>query len=303
MPRAGSPFHNHQVKTLMGTASALLCAVAVAVTLGAAPAAALIRPQPYARVAAIAVPQDLSATSPAGNVSWGAPMALRRVGAPVSAVAIGTDEHDCTQKDASRANVAARPTRGFVAFRFAAPADAFYALEMQAYAPDSLANSFWLQWDEGPAAEFGTGKSRVVTSMPVELETAGGFVDACFRLAPGDRELRLYAREAGTAIAELAVDRVPALALNRTLGCAPCFRAATGPVHGPPPARTQSTDPGDAASQANASVDPKTSGHAGNNAFAILLSRRPAPGCLRRPACLHGARQPGRARRRAAAPR
>jgi len=197
------------------------------------PAAALIRPAPYVRVASTTVPQDLATAAPTANLSWGAPMVPRRVGTPSAAggmlaVAVGTDEADCTQKDASMANLAAQPTRGFVRFAFAVPATGFYVLGMHAYAPDSLANSFWLQWDTAPsAAEFGTGKSRSIVPMPVELETGSGFNDACFRLDAGAHELRLYAREAGTAIAALAVDAVPPLGLNATAGCDPyCIRAA-----------------------------------------------------------------------------
>jgi len=200
----------------------IACVIAVA---GAA--AALNATGQQILVGETAVPTTLAAVVPTLNLSWGAPMIPRVVGTP-SRVAIGTDENDCRQKDASRTNVAATPTTGFVNLGFTAPAPAWYRFEFDIYAPDSLANSFWLQWDHGGAVELGTGRSRMAAPMPVQVED-GDLLHSCFHHAAGPHEMRLYAREAGTAIAGLRVYQVPPpVVLSAAVNCAPCLR--DGPI-------------------------------------------------------------------------
>jgi class 3 adenylate cyclase len=158
------------------------------------------------------------------NITYAAPMAIRNVG---GGYAIGTDENDCTMKDATGFNVKAAPTANFVEFKFHAPALSAYAFQADAYAPDSLANSFWLQVDNGKGLECSVTTSVTLkrnTLSPVSPITTA-YAEMCWTLNVGTHTARLYSREPGAAVSLFRVLPVASLRINATIGCTACRRS------------------------------------------------------------------------------
>jgi class 3 adenylate cyclase len=135
---------------------------------------------------------------------------------------VGTDELNCSTKDASGANVKAAPTRGFIQFNYTLPTGGFHAFDFTTYAPDGMSNSFYAQHDGGATLIWNTKMAKVPTRMTMEVDTSIVFTAKCFDLAPGMHNVRLYAREPGAAVNRLQVVRMPPLFINATMGCQPC---------------------------------------------------------------------------------
>jgi class 3 adenylate cyclase len=162
-----------------------------------------------------------SASAIPPNVTYAAPISPLTPGNGTFLV-FGTDELNCSTKDASGANVKFAPTRGFVQFNYTLPTGGFHAFDFTTYAPDGMSNSFYAQHDGGATLIWNTKMAKVPTRMTMEVDSSIVFTAKCFDLAPGMHNVRLYAREPGAAVNRLRVWRLPPLAVNATSGCNPC---------------------------------------------------------------------------------
>eukprot|EP01062_Namystynia_karyoxenos_P027421 TRINITY_DN2104_c0_g1_i2.p1 TRINITY_DN2104_c0_g1~~TRINITY_DN2104_c0_g1_i2.p1 ORF type:complete len:968 (+),score=260.87 TRINITY_DN2104_c0_g1_i2:85-2904(+) len=145
--------------------------------------------------------------------------------------AVGSDEKDCSVKDPSGNKVVPNPTEGFAEFRFRRPAQgpAFVKVNAEVYCPDSLADSFWMQLDEGGKVRLLMGTKKVFTWITLDTSAPApysSFDNLCFPLPADGSEhtLRYFVREPGAQVrsVRLTSPSVPTFDLTGVcpaLGC------------------------------------------------------------------------------------
>ena len=125
------------------------------------------------------------------------------------------------------ANVAANPTRGFAEAAFTLPSDGLYYFQASFYAPDTLADSFHLQFDTGAKLSLTIGLPRAKYLVPRVVNAAGAapydaLTDESFWMRGGSHTLRFYVREPGAALSALNVSKTGLIAIESVRGCSPC---------------------------------------------------------------------------------
>ena len=162
--------------------------------------------------------------SPSDSIYWSAPMTLWNIS---NRFGVGTDNNDCRQKDATAARTKTSPPTGYLQFRYTVPAAGYFYYRAEVNAPDSLANSMWVQFDNSTKPlEWGAVQSTTWAPDNVRVPHIGtDREDRCFPQASGSHMVRFYAREAGTVISSFAVYAAPQLTVVRTAGCEPSCTA------------------------------------------------------------------------------
>eukprot|EP00760_Papus_ankaliazontas_P022668 PhM_4_TR18915/c0_g1_i1/m.15501 len=154
-----------------------------------------------------------------------------------STTLIGTDENNCSNKDADGANVVPSPHRGYVEFRFQAPHEGSYVLDGLFYCPDALSNGFFVQIDDmnigaSPTpTTWNLGHSRThLLSERMQMTTSDSVEHSCFTLSQGPHVVRLFVREPGSAVHLLNVSHIPEVVVaapEKGMGCtsaaSPCL--------------------------------------------------------------------------------
>jgi class 3 adenylate cyclase len=162
------------------------------------------------------------------NVTFAAPMSIRFVG---SRYAIGTDETNCTHKDATGRNWMAPVPYNFVEFSFGIDQQRYYAFKANVYAPDTLANSVFVQIDGRTAYEWSAMISPVHAENTVEPVMPGStYASACWSFPAGVHRLRFFSREAGVSISRLRVLPLAPPSFASVAGCDQCSRDGNDPL-------------------------------------------------------------------------
>eukprot|EP01062_Namystynia_karyoxenos_P027423 TRINITY_DN2104_c0_g3_i1.p1 TRINITY_DN2104_c0_g3~~TRINITY_DN2104_c0_g3_i1.p1 ORF type:complete len:718 (+),score=202.19 TRINITY_DN2104_c0_g3_i1:85-2154(+) len=140
--------------------------------------------------------------------------------------AVGSDEKDCSVKDPSGNKVVPNPTEGFAEFRFRRPAQgpAFVTVDAEVYCPDSLADSFWMQFDEGGKVRLLMGTKKVFTWIQLFTSAPApysSFNNYCFPLPAdgGEHTLRYFVREPGAQLRRANISSPPTPEFDTTNTC------------------------------------------------------------------------------------
>eukprot|EP01012_Entosiphon_sulcatum_P029414 TRINITY_DN3582_c0_g1_i1.p1 TRINITY_DN3582_c0_g1~~TRINITY_DN3582_c0_g1_i1.p1 ORF type:complete len:606 (+),score=76.32 TRINITY_DN3582_c0_g1_i1:673-2490(+) len=131
---------------------------------------------------------------------------------------VGSDENNCSVKDTSGRRVTPQPTAGYVQFNFSLSSNGYYAFLASIHTPDSMSDSFWVQFDDGPAERWAC-PDFYVWGIAVVAPDASGLANACRYLAAGAHNVRFFIREPGAGIAFVNVTSAPLLEVQAIFGC------------------------------------------------------------------------------------